>query len=274
MQPKLGILAGGGMLPVHLANACKAAGRDVFVLVIDGHGKTEDFAGIPHDSVRLGEAGRAFSLLRAQGVQDVVMAGPVRRPSLLELRPDWETARFFARIGFKALGDDGLLSAVIREFEDQGFHIVAVDDLVGDLMAPEGLWGRVVPDAQAETDIARGLAVAIGLGRLDVGQSVVVQQGIVLGVEAIEGTDALIRRAGALRRSGAGPVLVKIAKPGQERRADLPTIGPDTVKGAAEAGFSGIAVEAGSTIVVGLDAVIRIADAAGLFLTGRAWDKS
>jgi DUF1009 family protein len=139
---------------------------------------------------------------------------------------------------------------------------------LGDLLALLGVWGSVQPDAQADSDIRRGVAVAQGLGALDVGQSVVVQQGIVLGVEAVEGTDALLERVGTLRRAGPGGVLVKLCKPGQDKRVDLPTVGIGTVQKAQAAGLRGIAVEAGAAIVVDLDGMIRAADRAGLFVTG------
>lgn len=268
MPVKLGIVAGGGDLPARLIEGCRTTGRPFFVLAIVGHADPAIVAGVDHAWIRLGEAGRGISILHEQGVVDLVMAGPVRRPSLRDLRPDWRTTRFFARLGFRALGDDGLLGAVIRELEGEGFHVVGLHEVLDGALAVEGVWGRHRPDEQAMSDIARGREVAEGLGALDVGQSVVVQQGIVLGVEAIEGTDALIARAGGLRRTGGGGVLVKISKPGQERRVDLPTIGVATVRNLAAAGLSGLAVEAGATVVVDREGVINAADAAGLFLLG------
>lgn len=265
---KLGIIAGGGELPQRLIAACRASGRDFFVLALEGHAEAARIGDVPQCWIRLGAGGTGLEILRRAGVGELVMAGPVRRPSLSELRPDWRTARFLAKIGLKALGDDGLLRAVIRELEEEGFRVVGVEAILGDLLAPAGPWGRVRPDAQARADIARGVAVLRGLGPLDIGQAVVVQQGIVLGVEAAEGTDALIERCAALRRDGPGGVLVKTAKPGQERRADLPTIGPDTLRRARSAGLRGIAVEAGATLVVALDALVAEADTAGLFLYG------
>ncbi len=273
MSRKLGILAGGGALPGRLIATCQAEGRSFFVLAFSGHADPSAIEGVPHAWLRLGEAGRGFEMLRQAGVEEVVMAGPVRRPTLRDLRPDWRTARFFGRIGLKALGDDGLLKAVIAELEDEGFRVVGIHSILGDLLADEGGWGTIEPDEQAVADIQRGLEVALGLGALDVGQSVVVQQGIVLGVEAVEGTDALLRRCCDLRRAGPGGVLVKISKPGQERRVDLPTIGPDTVKNCVAAGLRGIAVEAGSTVVVDRAAVITAADASGLFVCGVTVDK-
>jgi len=268
MSSKLGIIAGGGTLPAQLVAAAKRQGRDCFVIAIKDSADPAGLDGVEHVWLRMGEAGRAFALLHAQSVGEIVMAGPVRRPTLMDLRPDWRTARFFARIGLKALGDDGLLRAVIGEIEGEGFRVVAAHDILGDVLAPEGVWGRLAPDAQAGSDIARAVEVAQGLGRLDVGQAVVVQQGIVLGVEAVEGTDALLSRVAGLRRDGPGGVLVKLCKPGQDRRVDLPTIGTETVKLAASAGLRGIAVEAGAALVVDLDAVVGAADASGLFVAG------
>ncbi len=146
--------------------------------------------------------------------------------------------------------------------------MIGPDQVLQAGLAPEGPLGHVRPDAQAIADIERGERVARALGALDVGQAVVVQQGLVLGVEAIEGTDELIRRCAGLRREGPGGVLVKVEKPGQEQRADRPTIGPQTVTLAAAAGLRGIAVEAGATIVIDRDEVVASADHAGLFVFG------
>ena len=268
MAAKLGILAGAGELPLRVIEACRAAARPVFVLGFEGSADPGDFAGLPHAFVRLGAAGEGLRLLRENGVEELVMAGAVRRPSLAALRPDWRTAKFFARVGLAALGDDGLLRAIIGELENEGFRVVGVDSILGDALAPLGPLGASKPDSQAEADIGIGVKHARALGALDIGQAVVVQQGLVLGVEAIEGTDALVERCGALRRAGHGGVLVKLAKPGQERRADLPTIGPRTVAAASAAGLCGIAVEAGATLLVDRAALIAAADGAGLFVTG------
>ena len=170
--------------------------------------------------------------------------------------------------GARALGDDGLLSALVAELEREGFRVLGPEDLLCAGLAPEGPLGRLLPDAQARADIARGTEIARALGELDIGQAVVVQQGLVLGVEAIEGTDQLLRRCADLRREGPGGVLVKLEKPTQERRVDRPTIGPQTVTLAAAAGLRGIAVEAEATIVVDRDQVAAAADRAGLFVVG------
>jgi UDP-2,3-diacylglucosamine hydrolase len=267
-QMKLGILAGAGELPLRIIEACRATGRPVFVLAFEGAADPAVIAGVPQAWVRLGAAADGLRLLRENGVEELVLAGGIERPSLFALRPDWRTAKFFARIGYRALGDDGLLKAVIHELEEEGFRVVGADSLLPQALAPEGPLGRLVPDAQAKADIARGFEIIRMLGTLDIGQAAVVQQGLVLGVEAIEGTDALLARAGGLKREGPGGVLVKAAKPGQERRADLPTIGLRTVANAAAAGLRGIAVETGASLVIDPKALAAAADRAGLFVVG------
>ena len=265
----LGIVAGSGALPRRLVESCRAAGREVFVLALEGEAEPATVDGVPHAWCRIGAAARGFELLHANAVTELVLAGAVRRPSLSALRPDWRAAKFFARVGYRALGDDGLLSAVIKELEGEGFRVVGVDDLLdADAMLPAGRLGRLQPDARAEADIEHGLRLARAIGALDIGQAVVVQQGLVLGVEAIEGTDGLLRRCAGLRRDGPGGVLVKTAKPGQEQRVDRPTIGVRTVILAAEAGLRGIAAEAGATLILDRAEVIRAANEAGLFVVG------
>lgn len=265
----LGIIAGSGGLPLKLVESCRRQQREVFILALEGEAEPEIVADIAHAWCRIGAAAKALRLLRENNVTDVVFAGGVRRPALSAIRPDWRTAKFFAKVGYRMLGDDGLFSAVAKEMELEGFHVIGAHELLDEAAAvPEGPLGRVTPSTEAAADIARGIEIARAIGALDIGQAVVVQQGLVLGVEAIEGTDALLRRCAGLRRVGLGGVLVKVEKPGQETRIDRPTIGPLTVRLAAEAGLQGIAAETGATLLIDRDEVIRVADAAGLFVVG------
>ncbi|WP_043363664.1 LpxI family protein [Belnapia sp. F-4-1] len=263
----LGLVAGGGSVPLRVAAAAQAAGRDVFAVVIEGWGDPADYAHLPHLAIRLGAAGEAIEALRARGIRQLVMSGTAKRPSFLSIRPDAGMARLLLKIGRAAWqGDDGLLKAVVRVLEEDGFEILPAQAILRDILPEAGLLGAVVPPPAALEDIRRGIAVVRALGAVDVGQGAVIQQGLVLGVEAIEGTDALLARCAGLRREGPGGVLVKLVKPGQDRRVDLPTLGPATIAGAAAAGLAGIAVEAGGTILVDRFATIAAADAAGLFL--------
>ncbi|MGE0226312.1 MAG: LpxI family protein [Acetobacteraceae bacterium] len=269
MARALGILAGGGSLPFQVAAAARAAERDVFIVGLEGFVDRRSLAPWPHEIIRIGAAGRILGALRAHGCQDLVLIGAVRRPSLFDLRPDTDGARLLGRIGRAAFaGDDGLLAAVIKVLGDEGFRVLGAHDILTEALAPMGLLTQAAPDAVAMSDIERGIAVVRALGAADVGQCCVVQQGLVLAVEAVEGTDAMLDRCAALARPGPGGVLVKLVKPGQERRADLPTVGPDTIRRAAAAGLRGVAFEAGGTILAERQASIEAADAAGLFLLG------
>lgn len=250
-----------------MARAARDSGRPAFAVVLDGWGEPARWNGLPHTVERPGAAGRILSRLREEGVRQLVLAGRVRRPSVAALRPDAVGVRFVARIGTGfLLGDDGLLRAVARVLEEEGFEVVSPQSVLSGLLPASGPLSRAAPDHAARADIRRAVAVCRALGAADVGQAVVVQQGLVLGVEAIEGTDALLARCAGLRREGGGGVLVKLAKPGQDRRLDLPAVGPDTVRHAAAAGLAGIAFGAGSTVLLDRDRTVAAADAAGLFL--------
>jgi DUF1009 family protein len=266
----LGILAGGGTLPRRVAEAARAQGRAVFIVAFVGQHDAATVEGFAHIALRIGEAGRIIAEMKKAGVVDLVMAGGVRRPSLSEIGLDWRGVQLFAKIGAGALGDDGLLATIGRELEREGFRVIGPNEILSGGTVGAGVLGRHNPDAQAEADIAHGLEIARTLGAADIGQAVVVQQGLVLGVEAIEGTDALLGRVGPLKREGLGGVLVKVAKPQQDRRVDLPTIGPATVAHAAASGLRGIAIEAGATIVLDRAETVAAADAAGLFLVAVA----
>jgi hypothetical protein len=218
--------------------------------------------------VRIGALGQAIKHMRENKIEEIVLAGRFRRPSLLEMLPDRQMLGFLFEIGPKFTRDDALHKAVVGWAERLGFRVVGPDMIDRTLLATEGRYGRLAPDEEARRDIERGVEVAKAVGRIDVGQGAIVQQGIVLAVEAVEGTDAMIDRAGKLRRKGPGGVLVKVKKPGQEKRVDLPTIGLRTIENAKAAGLRGIAVEAGAALVLDREAVARAADAAGLFVVG------
>ena len=263
----LGIIAGGGGLPLRVAEAVAASGRPVVVAVLEGHGDAADFAAYPSKAFRWGLAAQLLAWLKAKGVRQVVLAGTVSRPSILSLRPDAAGVKLLARIGRAAFtGDDSILRAVMGVLAEDGFEVIGAQQVLAGLLPPAALLAGAPPDDLARADIQRGIAVCRALGVADVGQCCVVQQGLVLAVEAIEGTDAVLARCGPLHRDGPGGVLVKCVKPGQSRLADLPTIGPRTVDGAVAAGLRGLAFEANGTIVMDRDATIARAQAAGIFL--------
>mgnify|MGYP004642282357 FL=1 len=268
-QRKLGIIAGGGAIPQLLINYCRRAEIPYFVLAIEGNADRAIFTDeIPHQWIRIGQAGTGFKRLAEEQVQDVVMIGTIHRPSFAELVPDLRTTAFFAKIGLRALGDDGILRALVKEIESENMKVVGVHEVMPELLVKEGKLTKAKPDKQALADIARGVEVALALGKMDVGQSVVVQQGLVLGVEGIEGTDELIKRCGTYRRKGEGGVLIKLRKPNQDMRIDLPTIGVKTVESAYNSGLKGIAVHAGNALMVDEHKVIELADKYKMFIVG------
>jgi DUF1009 family protein len=267
--PKLGIIAGGGAAPGRIIEACRAQKRDFFVVCLEGQADTGLAHDAPHVWLPLGAFGKLRELFANEKIAEVVMIGRVRRPSLGELKPDWHAVKALAKIGLNLLGDDALLRAIGHALEQEcGVRVIGIQDILGGVLLHEGRLGAHEPDEAAKQDIARGVTVARTLGQVDVGQSVVMQQGLVLGVEAIEGTDALIARCKSLKREGPGGVLVKLAKPQQDDRFDLPAIGPDTIEAAANAGLRGIAAEADRTLVIDRDRVKALADEKGLFVIG------
>lgn len=268
-ERKLGIVAGGGDIPRMLIEDCQQQKRDFFVLAIEGNADKNLLDNtIPHAWIRLGQAGTGFKRLKDEKVQDVVMIGTIKRPSFKELVPDLRTTAFFAKIGMKSLGDDGILRAVVKEFEHDGMVVRGIHEVMPELLVKSGILTKHKPDKKAFADIKRGVEVGLELGRLDVGQSVIVQQGLVLGVEGIEGTDKLIIRCGEYKRKGEGGVLVKLRKPQQDMRIDLPTIGLSTLKNAKNSGLRGVAVHAGNALIVDEKNVIDYADKEGLFIVG------
>lgn len=263
---RLGVIAGGGDLPARLLAACDHAGIETFVVGFEGQTDKSIYQDRQYICSRIGAAGTIINTLKNHNVRDLVMIGAIRRPTLMDLKPDLRTARFFAKVSLRALGDDGLLKAMRRELEREGFRIHGVQRFAGDLLAAEGAVGRYKPARHDWGDIRRGIDVLRALGAVDVGQSIIVQDGVVLGIEASEGTDELIRRCGAYRKKGNSGVLVKLAKPGQDENLDLPTIGPETIRLCADAEMVGIVVEAGRSLIVSPEETAEIANRHRIFV--------
>ncbi|MCQ2740740.1 MAG: UDP-2,3-diacylglucosamine diphosphatase LpxI [Alphaproteobacteria bacterium] len=267
---KLGIIAGGGNIPKMLIDECLKRETEFTVLAIEGNADKALFnhAEFPYKWIRLGQAGTGFKYFKEEKVQDVVMIGTIRRPSFFDLVPDLRTTAFFAKVGAKALGDDGLLRAVVSEIEKDGMRVKGIHEVMPELLIKQGVFTKRKPTKKDIVDIKRGVEAAYALGKLDIGQSVVVQQGIVLGVEGIEGTDELIFRCHNYRRKGGGGVLVKLRKPEQDMRIDLPTIGPRSIERAHESELEGIVVHAGNGLIVDEKETVALADKYGMFIVG------
>ncbi len=274
-QGPLGIICGGGAVPPAVAAAVQRLGRKVVLFPLRGFADAQMVACYPHRWVAVGQYGRFRRLARAEGCRDLVMVGGLVRPSLLQVRLDWATLMEMPRImrAFRG-GDDHLLTGIGRIFEADGFRLLGAHEVAPDIAAPEGPFGRYRPDAMAQADIARGFGLLTAMSPFDVGQAAVVAKGRVLALEAAEGTDGMLRRVIALREEGriglprGVGVLVKAPKRRQDRRFDLPSIGPDTVENAAKAGLAGVAIVAGGTIVAEPQRLIAAADTHGLFVLG------
>jgi hypothetical protein len=255
-------------LPRRLIEACREQARPFFVIAFDGETDPAAVQDTAHRWLGLGAVGAVLKTLEAEGCAEVTLCGPVKRPEFSRLRLDWQGVKLMGRImSLAGRGDDALLRAVIGELEAHGFRVIGCETVLAPLLAPEGPLGALAPDEAAQRDIALGIKSAAALGREDRGQAVVVRAGAVLGVEDARGTDALLANI-APAQEGRSGVLVKIMKPQQDSRADLPAIGPRTVRGAARAGLAGIAVETERTFIIERAQVAQLANENGLFVVG------
>jgi UDP-2,3-diacylglucosamine hydrolase len=276
----LAIICGGGALPFAVADAVMRRGRSVVLFPVRGWVDPQAVARYPHHFIEIGRYGRFHRQATAAGCREVVMIGTVLRPALWQIRFDWEALRELPRVikMFRG-GDNHLLSILARLFEERGFRFVGAHEVAPEILMPLGAIGRREPCARDRADIARGVALLAAMGPFDVGQAVVVVDNYVLAIEAAEGTDHMLARIAELRREGrvrsavGTGVLVKVPKPAQDRRFDLPAIGPSTVAGAARAGLAGIAVMAGAAVIAEPAEVGATADRAGIFVTGIASDE-
>jgi DUF1009 family protein len=256
----IGLIAGSGRLPVLFAEAAGRAGRTVIAVAHEGE---TDPALVAAEWVRVGQLGRIAEVLRAAGVREAVLCGGLRKPRLLDVRPDWLGVKVLARM--RSFGDDAALRAIAAALEEEGIRVVSPLPLVPELLAPHGPLGRRRLNAAQRADALAGLAAARALGQADIGQTVVVKRGVVLAVEAVEGTDACIARGGAL---GEGAVVVKARKPQQDDRFDAPAIGPGTVAACAAARCAALAIEAGGTLVLDRAELVEAAERAGIAVEG------
>jgi hypothetical protein len=265
---KLGLVAGGGDLPLRLAAAAAKTGG-VHVVRLEGLAAPA-LRAFPGEDCGLAEAGRIIRSLKDAACDAVALAGVVRRPDFKNLKPDWRGAALLPRlIAAAAKGDGALLGVLVDTFEAEGFLVVGAEEVMANLAAPAGPFGRLRPDEEAWRDIRKGAALVAALGPFDVGQAAVVSRGFVVAIEAAEGTDAMLERSARLRAAqGRAGVLLKRPKPGQELRVDLPVVGAETIRRAAAAGLAGVAVEAGAALVIDLEATAAAADEHGLFAYG------
>jgi len=271
----LAMLCGGGSLPVAVADKVVAGGRSVLLFPFRGAAEGTAVERFPHHWVHIGQIGKFLRLARAAGCHDVVFIGSLVRPSLWQVHLDFKGLTILPR-AFAAYrgGDNHLLTSMGKVLEEEGLHLLGAHEVAPDILMPEGVLVRAQVSERDRADIALGLDYLHTAGRFDIGQAVVVADRHVLAVEAAEGTDAMLTRVAEMRANGRVQtprgigILVKAPKPAQDRRFDLPSIGPQTVENAARAGLGGIAVVAGSTIVAEPEQLVKVADRANIFVIG------
>ncbi|PHQ69765.1 MAG: UDP-2,3-diacylglucosamine pyrophosphatase, partial [Sneathiella sp.] len=246
---RLAIIAGQGSLPIALARSLRGNGEAPFLLLVEGEANPEDYAEFPHEVIKITKVGKFLKALAREGCSRITLAGPVRRPDMKNIVPDFEGMKLLARItAALGRGDDQLLTTITTYLADKGFEIIGVHELLADLLVPLGQLGLVAASDQDWEDIREGSRIVKAVGELDIGQAAIIRDGYTLAVEAAEGTDGLLERSAAFAWDHPAGVLVKLSKPGQDIRIDMPTIGPDTIRRAVTANLRGIAVEAGMTL--------------------------
>jgi len=265
---KIGMVAGSGNMPVEIIKHCKEKGIEIYVIGLESFASEEQLKDAPHCFAKIGEVGKMMKTFKKNNITEVVFAGGIKRPSLKELIPDWKGMKILTNLAINKLSDNNLFLAVIENVERYGFKILGIEEIVPEMMFFEGVYGKVKPTKEDMNDIERGFVVAKALGAVDVGQAVVVQEGMVLAVEAMEGTDMMLSRAASIKKIGKAPVMVKVLKPKQDMRVDLPAIGLLTIEQLKKYGIKGIAVEAGGILLIEREAVIKMADEAGIFIIG------
>ncbi|WP_316900275.1 UDP-2,3-diacylglucosamine diphosphatase LpxI domain-containing protein [Pseudodesulfovibrio indicus] len=266
----IGLIAGGKQFPVLVAQGVKAQGHRLVVAGFTGHTNMDV---VPYADVfkelKLGKLNQLIDYLKSEKVDKVIMAGTIEKPKVMDIRHlDMRAIKLI--MGRKDKGDSALLSIISSEFEKEGMTVVKAHEYQPDLLAPEGVLTHRSPDEREWRDLKFGWIVAKELGRLDVGQCVVVREGIVTAVEALEGTDAALRRG--FEFGGKDCVVVKVFKPGQQREVDLPSFGLDTLKVMAEGKATCIGVEAGKSLFFDREAAVAFADKTGICVVGLTAD--
>ena len=265
---KLGIISANGGLSKKLIDFSKHE-FDIFVIAIKGEADSSTLEGINHIWINIGEIGKAIDALNLANIKDIVFAGSLQKPDILNIKVDGLGAKLLAKIAKdKFFGDNKLLSSVTEFLSDYGFNIIGVQDILKDLVVEAKNFTISFPNEKDLNDIELAINIAKQLGKLDIGQGAIVQDGVVLGVEAVEGTNRLIERCAKLRiTKNYSGVLAKCSKPDQELRMDLPTIGIDTIKRMHEAGFKGIVIEAKKSIFLDQIEVVEYANKYGMFIS-------
>jgi DUF1009 family protein len=269
LDNKIGIIAGKGSLPRELISSANQRGVKPFLVALTDIADKETANNAEVLWAKIGHVGKIFKFFKDNNVRQVVFAGGLRRPSFTTLIPDGVGFKLLRQmIKLRDAGDNKLFDLIINFLEENGFSVLGVDQVVPELVASSGVIGKVEPSAKDQRDIEYGKHIAEEIGKLDIGQAVIVQNGVTLGVEGIDGTDALISRCSHLQDKGGGAILVKMKKPSQDRRIDLPVIGPATIERLYECKIKGAVIHAGSSLIIDREETIKLANKLGIFIYG------
>ncbi len=265
---KIGLIAGSGDLPASIAKEVLSSADSLVVAVLDGYGDISVFDP-PVQKFGLGEIGGIIKYFKQHACTHISLAGKVGRPDFAKLKPDFKGIKLLPKaIKAAKQGDDALLRFLMSVFEREGFEILAPQNICQNQLVSAGVFGQTKPESSVKPDINKAMQIAANIGKMDIGQGVVVNNGLVLAVEAQEGTDEMLKRVAKLPDSIRGGVLAKRLKPNQDQRVDLPTIGVKTVELAHKAGLQGIVLQAEKAFVMQAELVRDLADRHGIFIYG------
>jgi DUF1009 family protein len=269
LNKKIGIIAGNGSLPKQLALSLLDKNIKPYTVALTQIADEEVTEVGEYIWSKVTTVGKIFEFFNQNEIKQIVLVGGMKRPSFASLIPD--------RTGFKLLnrlrklnnaGDNSMFNEIIKFIEENGFHLLGVDEVLPELLASKGPLAEIKPNKKQLADIEYGYKIAQEIGRLDIGQAAVVQNSATIGVEASEGTDGLIKRCANLQFDGKGAILIKTKKPNQDRRIDLPSIGIKTIETLSQLGYAGVAVEAGSSLIIDKETTLDAATKLGVFVFG------
>ena len=275
---RLGLIAGNGRFPFLVLDAARGAGHDVTVVALNGETFPElaDLAAAPPAAafhwISLGQLGTLISLFKDAGVTQAVMAGQVKHTRLFDVMAKADMTLLGVLMRLKTKNTDGLIGGIADALRDKGIELLNSTALLEPLLAREGVLTKRAPDEDEEKDLAFGYRIADTVAGMDIGQTIAVKTAAVVAVEAMEGTDAVITRAGQL--AGAGVRIVKVAKPNQDMRFDVPVVGVSTIEAMRAAGATILSVDAGTTLMIDGEAIVKAADEAGICIVGRSATKA
>lgn len=266
---KIAIIAGEGSLPHHVYEKCIDDNKECIVICIEGHANAEGFGGAQVVQLPIHAVTKILSVIKKFGATKVVLAGKVKRIKLSRLLFDIKGAQLFTKIMRNGMADDSLLRSIITFLEMEGLKVIPADAIVTDMFAEKGVLTSTKPKSHELDEIVKGKKILRDISKHDMGQALIIQAGLILGVEAAEGTDELIHRCGAIQQKiNERPILIKMMKVSQDKKVDVPCIGKDTIRNLHEASIRGVAIEAKKTYILDKKETIKLANDLKIFIYG------